>query len=84
MLVAPGFGARGLEGKIKAVQYERENNVPFFGICLGMQMAIVEYARNVLGIENANSIEVDENTSSPLISLMEEQKRLHIWAEQCV
>ena len=76
LLVAPGFGTRGLEGKIKAVQYARENNVPFFGICLGMQMAIVEYARNVLGIENANSIEVDENTPSPLISLMEEQKKI--------
>ena len=76
LLVAPGFGKRGLEGKIKAVQYAREHNVPFFGICLGMQMAIVEYARNVLGIENANSIEVDEHTSSPLISLMEEQKKI--------
>lgn len=76
ILVAPGFGERGVEGKIKAVQYARENNIPFFGICLGMQMAVIEYARNVLGIKDASSIEMDENTPNPVISLMEEQKSI--------
>jgi CTP synthase len=76
VLVAPGFGERGIEGKIKAVQYARENNVPFFGICLGMQMAVIEFARNVLGMDGANSTEMDENTEYPVISLMEEQKNV--------
>lgn len=74
ILVAPGFGGRGIEGKVTAVQYARENNVPFLGICLGMQMAVIEYSRNVLGLKDANSVEMDENTSNPVINLMEEQK----------
>ncbi|WP_299185586.1 CTP synthase [uncultured Aquimarina sp.] len=76
ILVAPGFGERGIEGKIKAVQYARENKLPFFGICLGMQMAVIEYSRNVLGLKDACSVEVDENTAYPVISLMEEQKNI--------
>ena len=76
VLVAPGFGERGIEGKILAVQYARENNVPFLGICLGMQMAVIEYARNVLGYSDANSTEMDENTPIPVINLMEEQKTI--------
>ncbi|MFD2561584.1 CTP synthase [Aquimarina rubra] len=76
VLVAPGFGERGIEGKIKAVQYARENKLPFFGICLGMQMAVIEYSRNVLGLKDACSVEVDENTANPVISLMEEQKNI--------
>ncbi|WP_396637265.1 CTP synthase [Maribacter sp. R77961] len=76
ILVAPGFGERGIEGKIKAVQHAREKAIPFLGICLGMQMAVIEYARNVLGIKNANSTEMDEHTATPVISLMEEQKTI--------
>lgn len=76
ILVAPGFGERGIEGKIKAVQYARENKIPFLGICLGMQMAVIEYARTVLGMKDANSIEMDANTSEPVINLMEEQKTI--------
>ncbi|WP_430908972.1 CTP synthase [Maribacter sp. 2-571] len=74
ILVAPGFGERGIEGKIQAVQYARENRIPFLGICLGMQMAVIEYARNVVGLANANSTEMDEDTENPVISLMEAQK----------
>lgn len=74
VLVAPGFGERGTEGKIAAIQYVRENNIPFFGICLGMQMAVIEYARNVLGLKTAHSIEMDGNTEHPVIHLMEDQK----------
>ena len=76
ILVAPGFGERGVEGKIKAVQYARENGIPFLGICLGMQMAVIEYARNVLGLAHANSTEMDGATPHPVISLMEEQKSI--------
>lgn len=76
ILVAPGFGERGIEGKVKAVQYAREKGIPFLGICLGMQMAVIEYARNVLGLANANSTEMDENTKDPVISIMEEQKNI--------
>ena len=76
LLVAPGFGNRGTEGKIIAVKYARENNLPFFGICLGMQMAVIEYGRNVLGLENAHSTEMDENTPHPVITMMEEQKKI--------
>ena len=76
ILVAPGFGERGIEGKIKAVQHARENKIPFLGICLGMQMAVIEYARNVLGLRDANSTEMDEATPHPIISLMEEQKNI--------
>ncbi|SHG95665.1 CTP synthase [Flagellimonas flava] len=74
LLVAPGFGERGIEGKILAVRYARENDVPFLGICLGMQMAVIEFARNVLGLTDANSTEMSPNTPNPVISLMEEQK----------
>ncbi len=74
VIVAPGFGKRGIIGKIRAVQYSRENGIPFLGICLGMQMAVIEYARNVLGLKDANSTEMDASTSDPVISLMEEQK----------
>jgi CTP synthase len=75
-VVAPGFGKRGIIGKIRAVQYARENGIPFLGICLGMQMAVIEYARNVLGLKDANSTEMEANTSEPVISLMEEQKNV--------
>ena len=74
ILVAPGFGGRGIEGKIDAVRYARENKIPFFGICLGMQMAVIEFARNVLGFKDANSTEMNEATKNPVINLMEEQK----------
>lgn len=74
ILVAPGFGNRGIEGKIDTIRYARENNIPFLGICLGMQMAVIEYARNVLGYKEANSIEMNENVLHPVINLMEEQK----------
>lgn len=74
ILVAPGFGERGLEGKIVAIRYVRENNIPFFGICLGMQMAVVEFAQDVLGIKDAMSTEVEPNTPNPVICLMEDQK----------
>lgn len=76
ILVAPGFGGRGIEGKIETVRYARENNIPFFGICLGMQMAVIEYSRNVLGLKDANSTEMNEETSNPVIALMENQKTI--------
>ncbi len=76
VLVAPGFGERGVEGKINAVRYARENDIPFLGICLGMQMAVIEYARNVVGLTGANSTEMNEATESPVIDLMEEQKTI--------
>ncbi len=76
ILVAPGFGNRGIEGKIKAVQYARENNVPFFGICLGMQLATVEFARNVLHFKGANSTEMNKRTKYPVIDLMENQRKV--------
>ena len=76
LLVAPGFGFRGVEGKIIAVKYARENNLPFFGICLGMQMAAIEFARNVLGLTDADSTEMNPDTSNPVIDMMEEQKKV--------
>ncbi|MDB4402418.1 CTP synthase [Algibacter sp.] len=76
VLVAPGFGERGIDGKIDAVQYVRENNVPFLGICLGMQMAVIEFARNVLGITDAASTEMNASTNNPIIGLMEDQKNI--------
>lgn len=76
VLVAPGFGERGIQGKINAIQFIRENNVPFFGICLGMQCAVVEFSRNVLGLEQACSSEVNGNSEHLVIDLMEEQKRI--------
>jgi CTP synthase len=74
VLVAPGFGERGIEGKIETVRYVRENKIPFFGICLGMQMSVIEYSRNVLGLSDANSTEMNDTTSNPVVNLMEEQK----------
>jgi CTP synthase len=76
ILVAPGFGHRGLEGKILAVKYARENNIPFMGICLGMQVAVIEFARNVLKLEDADSLEMNPKTPHPVINLMEEQKNV--------
>ena len=75
ILVAPGFGERGLSGKIEAIRYARESGTPFFGICLGMQMAVVEFARNVLGYEDAASTEGNPHTAHPVIDLMEDQKK---------
>ena len=75
ILIPGGFGSRGLEGKIAAIRYARENRVPMFGICLGMQMAVVEFARNVLGYRDAHSAEVEPNTAHPVIDLMEDQKQ---------
>jgi CTP synthase len=74
ILVAPGFGERGIEGKIEAVRYARQNNLPFFGICLGMQMSVIEYSRNVLGLVDANSTEMNSHTPHPVVNLMEDQK----------
>lgn len=76
LLVAPGFGHRGVEGKIVAVQYARERGLPFFGICLGMQMAVIEFARNVLGLKDAHSTEMDQTTTHAVINMMEEQKKI--------
>jgi CTP synthase len=76
LLVAPGFGHRGIEGKIIAVRYAREKGMPFFGICLGMQMAVIEFARNVLGIKDAHSTEMDPQTAHPVIDLMDAQKQI--------
>ena len=74
VLVAPGFGERGIEGKINAVKYARENKIPFLGICLGMQCAVIEFGRNVLGLEGAHSFEMNPDTAYPVIDLMESQK----------
>lgn len=74
VLVAPGFGERGIEGKIHTIKYLRENKIPFFGICLGMQCAVIEYGRNVLGLEDASSTEQKPDTKHPVINLMEDQK----------
>ncbi|MBI4550352.1 MAG: CTP synthase [Candidatus Omnitrophica bacterium] len=76
VLVPGGFGTRGVEGKIKAIQYCRENRVPYFGICLGMQCAVIEFARNILGMKGANSTEFNKKTSYPVISLLEEQQNV--------
>lgn len=73
ILVAPGFGSRGIEGKIKAIKYARTNNVPFFGICLGMQCAVIEFGRNVLGLDDANSTEMNPDTPHPVIHLQKDQ-----------
>jgi CTP synthase len=72
VLVAGGFGSRGVEGKIEAIKYARENKLPYLGICLGMQLSIIEYLRNVCGIKEANSVEFDENTTEPAIYLIEQ------------
>jgi CTP synthase len=76
ILVAPGFGERGLEGKLEAVRFARINHIPFFGVCLGLQIAVIEFARNVLGIDDSNSTEMDPATKNPVIGLMEEQKNI--------
>lgn len=76
ILVAPGFGKRGIEGKLIAIKYARENKIPFFGICLGMQCAVVEFAQNVLNLKGASSTEVDSETPHPVISMMEDQKKI--------
>ena len=76
ILVAPGFGHRGIEGKLEAIRFVRENNIPFFGICLGMQCSVIEFARNVCGLTNAFSVEMDANTPYPVIDIMEGQKEL--------
>ena len=76
ILVPGGFGDRGIEGKIAAVKYARDNGTPYFGLCLGLQIAVIEFARNVLGLEGANSYEVDEKTPYPVISMMDEQKSI--------
>ena len=76
LIVAPGFGERGIEGKITAIKYSRENKIPFFGICLGMQMAVIEYARNQVGLLDANSTEMSPNCKIPVIDLMESQKKI--------
>ncbi len=77
LIVAPGFGARGVEGKIECVRYVRENKIPFLGICYGLQMAVIEHARNVLGLEGANSTEVEPECKHPVIDVMPEQKKIH-------
>lgn len=76
VLVAPGFGARGIEGKIETIRYVREHQIPFFGICLGMQCAVVEFGRNVMGLKGANSTEMNARTKHPVIHLMEDQKSI--------
>ncbi|WP_316829191.1 CTP synthase [Pedobacter aquatilis] len=76
VLVAPGFGSRGIEGKIDTIKYVRENNIPFFGICLGMQCAVVEFGRNVLGLKGAHTTEIEPETANPVINMMEEQKNI--------
>ncbi|MCD4731778.1 MAG: CTP synthase, partial [Bacteroidales bacterium] len=76
ILVAPGFGERGIEGKIEAIKYARENKIPFLGICLGMQCAVIEFGRNILGYKSAYSTEMNPDTKYPVIDLMEEQKKI--------
>ncbi|MFO7723194.1 MAG: CTP synthase [Bacteroidales bacterium] len=76
VLVAPGFGSRGIEGKIEAIRFARENRIPFLGVCLGMQCAVIEFARNVMGLKDAHSLEMNPDTPDPVIDLMEEQKQV--------
>lgn len=76
VLVAPGFGSRGIEGKIDAIKYVRENNIPFFGICLGMQCAVIEFGRNVLGLKDANTTEINDKAEHQVINMMEDQKNI--------
>ncbi|MGC4006007.1 MAG: gamma-glutamyl-gamma-aminobutyrate hydrolase family protein [Pirellulales bacterium] len=76
ILVPGGFGERGIEGKVDAIRYARERNIPFFGICLGMQCAVIEYGRNVLGLENAHSTEFSRDTPHPVICLLDEQRSI--------
>lgn len=83
VLVAPGFGVRGLAGKLIATKYARENLIPFFGICLGMQVAVIEFAKNVLGKADASSSELEPDCKDPVIFLMEEQKGVKQMGEPC-
>jgi CTP synthase len=76
ILVAPGFGGRGIEGKIEAIRYAREKKIPFLGICLGMQCATIEFARNVMGLNGAHSTEIEKKSPHPVIDIMEEQKKI--------
>ena len=76
IIVPGGFGTRGIEGMIETIRYVRENKIPFLGICLGMQMSVVEYARNVLGLKDSNSAELDNSTKNPVIHIMENQKKI--------
>ena len=76
VIIAPGFGDRGIEGKIRAMRFVRENNIPFLGICLGMQMAVIEFARNVCGLEGANSTEVDAEAPYPVINFIPDQTKI--------
>jgi CTP synthase len=76
ILVAPGFGSRGIDGKLEAIKFARTNNIPFFGICLGMQCAVIEFARNVLGLSEAHSSEIKSYTPDPVIDIMAEQKTI--------
>ena len=76
ILIAPGFGQRGIEGKFAAIKYARENDIPCLGICLGMQCMVIEFARDVLGFKDANSTEMEPNTTHKVIDLMEEQKNV--------
>ena len=78
ILILPGFGSRGGEGKIRSSQYARENKIPFLGICLGLQCAVIDFARNVCGLKNANSTEFNKNTKYPVIDLMESQRAIKI------
>ncbi|MCK5085192.1 gamma-glutamyl-gamma-aminobutyrate hydrolase family protein, partial [Candidatus Parcubacteria bacterium] len=75
VIIPGGFGSRGVEGKIKAIEYLRKNKIPFFGLCYGMHMACIEFARNVCGLENANTSEINKNTSHSIIDIMPEQKK---------
>ena len=79
VVVPGGFGIRGIEGKLNVIKYARENNVPFLGLCLGMQCAVIEYARNVVGLKDANSAEFDENAQYPVIDIMLEQKNVQAY-----
>lgn len=74
MIIPGGFGTRGVEGKIKAIQYVRENKIPYFGLCYGMQLAVIEYARNILGIKDANTKEMDKNGKNLIIDVMQDQR----------
>jgi len=76
IIIPGGFGSRGVEGKIETVRYARENDIPFLGLCLGFQIAVIEYARNVLGLENANSTEIDDKTPHPVIDILPEQREI--------
>jgi CTP synthase len=76
ILVAPGFGGRGIDGKLTAIKFARENNIPFFGICLGMQCSVIEFARNVMGYKDAHSAEMSNDTKHAVIDMMSEQKTI--------